>query len=546
MRLPPYSPPQRIDRGASPVFAALFLTGPGSGATPALEIAQSNLGLYQAATDYLGFAAAGRQTMLMSNRLLNSSQQNAYIQLGTGQAVSGSSEHYLATIGLPNTSISGASAAVVGLNEGIFTLTATDTATKTGISLNQESDYMAVQQSGGAVQFNRVGNTRVRFPVPKTSVTIVDNIGITFTVPNGGDVTGSVTNWKFIHFPAMSGGPSGAFYGLFFDDAPSSGAHIAGASGVDLSMLAQGSGKINFKVAAATPLILDDAAPHALFAGQIKNTAAGAASTPAGLYSGAWFTGGDATTTKPQVLIEPAGATSTAWSTAGTGLGVNAGSGFTGHLLELQVNGTAKLYYDASLDYLAAANSSGYGFAARYTGVFTRSSGFYGFTSSDDASSLSADLQMFRDGADTLGQRRGANAQTHNLYGKYGSSTDYHRLAQKTAVGTASNVSGASVTLSGLIPDGAVVIGVTTKVTTSLGTGGGTTGYQVGDGSDADRWGDITGTAAGTSSDNTNATATGVNLFTSANDVVLTAKGGNFNGTGIIDVVVHYLIGQAD
>jgi hypothetical protein len=43
------------------------------------------------------------------------------------------------------------------------------------------------------------------------------------------------------------------------------------------------------------------------------------------------------------VLIEPTGTTSTAWSTSGTGLGVNAASGFAGNLLDLQVNGTSQL-----------------------------------------------------------------------------------------------------------------------------------------------------------------------------------------------------------
>jgi hypothetical protein len=56
----------------------------------------------------------------------------------------------------------------------------------------------------------------------------------------------------------------------------------------------------------------------------------GAASAPPGTFTGTWFTGGTATTTKPQVLIEPTGTTSTAWSTSGTGLGVNAASGFAG------------------------------------------------------------------------------------------------------------------------------------------------------------------------------------------------------------------------
>ena len=77
--------------------------------------------------------------------------------------------------------------------------------------------------------------------------------------------------------------------------------------------------------------------------GAIDVSLAGAASTPPVKFTGTWFTGGTATTTKPQVLIEPSGATSTAWSTSGTGLGVNAASGFTGNLLDLQVNGTRYL-----------------------------------------------------------------------------------------------------------------------------------------------------------------------------------------------------------
>ena len=77
--------------------------------------------------------------------------------------------------------------------------------------------------------------------------------------------------------------------------------------------------------------------------GDITLSLNGAASTPPLKLTGTWFTGGTGTTTKPQFLIEPTGTTSTAWSTSGTGLGVNAASGFTGNLLDLQVNGTSKL-----------------------------------------------------------------------------------------------------------------------------------------------------------------------------------------------------------
>lgn len=68
----------------------------------------------------------------------------------------------------------------------------------------------------------------------------------------------------------------------------------------------------------------------------------------------------------------------------------------------------------------------------------------------------------------------------------------------------------------------------------------------MGDGSDADRWGAVSGTAQGTSSDNTNATASSVGMFTAAQNVVVTAVGGSFNGTGSIYVAAHYLIAECD
>src|SRR5438552_13515014 len=67
--------------------------------------------------------------------------------------------------------------------------------------------------------------------------------------------------------------------------------------------------------------------------GQTVSSFASALSTPAHTLTGAWInTGGTATTTKPHFLIEPTGTTSTSWSTTGTGLGVNAASGFVGNL----------------------------------------------------------------------------------------------------------------------------------------------------------------------------------------------------------------------
>jgi hypothetical protein len=85
-----------------------------------------------------------------------------------------------------------------------------------------------------------------------------------------------------------------------------------------------------------------DGATGAVTLARLIAAANGAASTPPMALTGTWFTGGTATTTKPALLIEPTGTTSTAWSTNGTGLGVNAPSGFPGNLLDLQLNGVSR------------------------------------------------------------------------------------------------------------------------------------------------------------------------------------------------------------
>ena len=111
----------------------------------------------------------------------------------------------------------------------------------------------------------------------------------------------------------------------------------------------------------------------------------------------------------------------------------------------------------------------------------------------------------------------------------------------KQATTTLSNVSGASVTATNLIPANSELIGVVTRTTAGLGTSNGTTGYTIGDGSDADRWGAITGTIAGTTSKQSDATADPRGWFGSAQNVVITASGGNFDGTGDIRVIALYL-----
>jgi len=98
-------------------------------------------------------------------------------------------------------------------------------------------------------------------------------------------------------------------------------------------------------------------------------------------------------------------------------------------------------------------------------------------------------------------------------------------------------VSGATVTATDLIPAGAKYLGVTTRITTELG--GTVTGYTVGDGSDADRWGTVSAITAGTTT--SVPTAEPFGFTAAALSVVLTALTANFNGTGAIRVTVHYI-----
>ena len=200
--------------------------------------------------------------------------------------------------------------------------------------------------------------------------------------------------------------------------------------------------------------------------GRFINSYNATASSPAKAFTGTWFTGGTATTTKPQVLIEPTGATSTAWSTSGTGLGVNASSGFAGNLLDLQVNGTSQFRVtsnggvvfpapSATRITLRGVDTNTLGINLTDVGEFYRfgsSTGFFvagfcaiGWAAGGLTSSGLYDLTLFRDAANTLAQRNGTNAQTFRCYGTFTDASNYVRAAlssTSTAVTLAAETAG--------------------------------------------------------------------------------------------------------
>jgi hypothetical protein len=305
-------------------------------------------------------------------------------------------------------------------------------------------------------------------------------------------------------------------------------------------------------------------------------TGAPAANTAAYAVTGYSLTGSNA-----QSVIDLAGT----WNTTGTPSAfklnvTDTASNANSTLLNLQVGGNSRFRVtkDGTINIRGGANraqgimSDGSYFALATSGagfvIFGNS--FYGTDSSGStattftfgnagAGSFCGSLQMSTTGsisfggtsstsingesANVLSQRAGTSAQEKQLYGTFTSSTNYQRMTIKSVKQTLSALSGASATTTGtFIPDGAVVVGVTTRVGTALT---GATGYTIGDGTDADRWGDITGTAIGTTSDNANWTAGTIECFTAGGNVTLTANGSNFTA-GAIEICVFYLAGQAD
>lgn len=197
---------------------------------------------------------------------------------------------------------------------------------------------------------------------------------------------------------------------------------------------------------------------------------------------------------------------------------------------------------DANTTYWAGGGSLRLSMSDTASWVLIDNTYALGFASSAAHTSIGAAFYM--DAANTIAQRNGTANQTRNNYARRVSATEFNRTASKDISTTLSNVSGATVTATSLIPDGCVLVSVTTSVTTGLG--GTTTGYSVGDGVDADRWGTVSAVAAGTDTDNTDWTVTTIQLFTAAQDVVLTALTANFNGTGVIQVHAGCLVGEAE
>lgn len=100
-------------------------------------------------------------------------------------------------------------------------------------------------------------------------------------------------------------------------------------------------------------------------------------------------------------------------------------------------------------------------------------------------------------------------------------------------------LSGGTATATNLIPAGSFLIGVTIRVTTTIT---GATTFDIGDGTDVDRWGAAILLPAGTTTSITDFTEIAPiqpQLFPTANNVVLTKNGADFSA-GAVRITVHY------
>jgi hypothetical protein len=115
-------------------------------------------------------------------------------------------------------------------------------------------------------------------------------------------------------------------------------------------------------------------------------------------------------------------------------------------------------------------------------------------------------------------------------------STNGALLGIRTTEVSLSALSGATVTATNLIPAGSLVYGVTARNNTLVT---GASSYNIGDGTDADAWGDNIPLSANYVTNSTMFNTTSLPFYKAQTSVVLTANGGAFTA-GTVRLVAHY------
>lgn len=166
------------------------------------------------------------------------------------------------------------------------------------------------------------------------------------------------------------------------------------------------------------------------------------------------------------------------------------------------------------------------GMIVGFTEVRGGSGSQFGWSSNATASAANRDTSLARASAGVVAVLESTN----------NSSTNIHQITASSGA-----LSGASYSFSNALPAGAIILGVTVRVTTTIT---GATSFSIGDGTDVDRYGATIALASGTTTTFASATASPLEWRSAVGNVVLTANGSNFTG-GVVRLCVHYLTGTA-
>ena len=176
--------------------------------------------------------------------------------------------------------------------------------------------------------------------------------------------------------------------------------------------------------------------------GDITLSLNGAASVPPFAVTGTWFAG-----TTPQVLIQPSNVgTVGAWSASGTGIGVNAVTGFGGNLLDLQVNGSSRAALSTAGRLSVVPSGDGIGFSVGTSSVTlisaTRNSGGGIFDVHDSFGNVISRLEGRTSQPNFVAYRLGVNTQSPSVALDVDGNTFRLRTARTPASATATGAAG--------------------------------------------------------------------------------------------------------
>lgn len=157
---------------------------------------------------------------------------------------------------------------------------------------------------------------------------------------------------------------------------------------------------------------------------------------------------------------------------------------------------------------------------------------------------LAADGTSFSPVTDNVTVLGSATVRYANLFGTQHTTQGANGQASniKQATTTVAAVTAATITATSLIPAGSLVIGIDMRITTTFDNSSGLTTINIGDGTDADRWGAAIARTSGTTTTLANITITSPVYYAAATNVVLTAVAGTFNvAAGSARLTVHYI-----